>query len=199
MAAAKEKKKASEKQGQGAVRAGKQDRLDTKGWAGVDVRDITSHSQPSTVKAIANVVTTSRGAKPDVLGPRLIIQQNEAGKFPFSSRPTAGTVSSPVVRGPSPIDVRPSATMDKPKPELASKSTRESKVDPDTVKGIERFLKLHYLRSRPYNVCMEILYGRDTSPGTCLCSAAGGEQSERITNLDPQTRSCISTSQATAA
>ncbi|RSL50676.1 hypothetical protein CEP54_011830 [Fusarium duplospermum] len=38
-----------------------------------------------------------------------------------------------------------------------------SKVDEATVKAVERFLKLHYLRSRSYGVAMEILYGRNTT------------------------------------
>ncbi|EGR47699.1 uncharacterized protein TRIREDRAFT_79111 [Trichoderma reesei QM6a] len=32
-----------------------------------------------------------------------------------------------------------------------------------TLKGVERLLKLHYLRSRSYNAAMEILYGRNTT------------------------------------
>ncbi|KAK7409057.1 hypothetical protein QQX98_008761 [Neonectria punicea] len=40
-----------------------------------------------------------------------------------------------------------------------------SKVDKATVSDVERFLKLHYLRSRSYNAAMEILYGRNTTSG----------------------------------
>lgn len=42
---------------------------------------------------------------------------------------------------------------------------RSSKVDEATVRNVERFLKLHYLRSRSYNAAMEILYGRNTTSG----------------------------------
>ncbi|KAM0415654.1 hypothetical protein ACHAPT_013404 [Fusarium lateritium] len=38
-----------------------------------------------------------------------------------------------------------------------------SKVDEATVKAVERFLKLHYLRSRSHGVAMEIIYGRNTT------------------------------------
>lgn len=159
-AVAKEKKKkAAEKQGQDP---GRIDRLDIKGRAGVALRDITSQSEPSAVKVITDVAATPRGAKTDVLGLRSGIHQNEAGKFAASSRPIAGLASSPVARRP------PSTSQDKSKPEPASKPTSESKVDPETVKDVERFLKLHYLRSRPYNICMEILYGRNTSPDSEL-------------------------------
>ena len=165
-AAAKEKKKkAAEKQVQDP---GRIDRLDTKGPAGVALRDVTSQSEPSAVKVITDVAAAPRGAKTDILGLRSGIQQNEAARFAASSRPAVGLASSPVVRGPPSIDARFPAARDKSKPESASKPKSESKVDPETVKDVERFLKLHYLRSRPYNVCMEILYGRNTSPDSEL-------------------------------
>ncbi|KAL6878819.1 hypothetical protein J3F83DRAFT_724010 [Trichoderma novae-zelandiae] len=42
-------------------------------------------------------------------------------------------------------------------------SGHKSRVDEATLKGVERLLKLHYLRSRSYNAAMEILYGRNTT------------------------------------
>lgn len=42
-----------------------------------------------------------------------------------------------------------------------SSSTKPSKVDEGVVKSIERFLKLHYLRSRTDSACIDILYGKD--------------------------------------
>ncbi|OTA02293.1 hypothetical protein A9Z42_0026610 [Trichoderma parareesei] len=39
----------------------------------------------------------------------------------------------------------------------------KSRIDEATLKGVERLLKLHYLRSRSYNAAMEILYGRNTT------------------------------------
>ncbi|KAK1253610.1 hypothetical protein MKX07_001687 [Trichoderma sp. CBMAI-0711] len=41
----------------------------------------------------------------------------------------------------------------------------KSRIDEATLKGVERLLKLHYLRSRSYNAAMEILYGRNTTSG----------------------------------
>lgn len=46
-----------------------------------------------------------------------------------------------------------------------TESSHKSKVDEATLKGVERLLKLHYLRSRSYNSAMEILYGRNTTSG----------------------------------
>ncbi|KAL7937004.1 hypothetical protein V8C35DRAFT_213161 [Trichoderma chlorosporum] len=40
---------------------------------------------------------------------------------------------------------------------------KSSKIDEATLKGVERLLKLHYLRSRSYNAALEILYGRNTT------------------------------------
>ncbi|KAL6873276.1 hypothetical protein HDV57DRAFT_504684 [Trichoderma longibrachiatum] len=42
-------------------------------------------------------------------------------------------------------------------------SGHKSRIDEATLKGVERLLKLHYLRSRSYNAAMEILYGRNTT------------------------------------
>ncbi|KAL7824067.1 hypothetical protein V8C26DRAFT_384764 [Trichoderma gracile] len=39
----------------------------------------------------------------------------------------------------------------------------KSRIDEATLRGVERLLKLHYLRSRSYNAAMEILYGRNTT------------------------------------
>ncbi|KAK3987707.1 intracellular serine protease [Cladorrhinum sp. PSN332] len=49
---------------------------------------------------------------------------------------------------------------------VASTAVKESKaqVDVEVIQCVEKFLKLHYLRSRSYRACMEILYGRDKLP-----------------------------------
>lgn len=42
---------------------------------------------------------------------------------------------------------------------------KKSEIDEEVVQSVDRFLKLHYLRSRSYGACMDILYGKDTVPG----------------------------------
>ncbi|KAF9763811.1 hypothetical protein IL306_002980 [Fusarium sp. DS 682] len=49
------------------------------------------------------------------------------------------------------------------KPKKSKKSgSKSDPVDENIVKGVERLLKLHYLRSRDYNTAMEILYGNNS-------------------------------------
>ncbi|KAL6830889.1 hypothetical protein J3E69DRAFT_328079 [Trichoderma sp. SZMC 28015] len=59
----------------------------------------------------------------------------------------------------------PETTVAKPAADARSvtDSGHKSKIDEATLKGVERLLKLHYLRSRSYNAAMEILYGRNTT------------------------------------
>lgn len=52
----------------------------------------------------------------------------------------------------------------------------KSKIDEAVLKGVERLLKLHYLRSRSYNSAMEILYGRNTTSGKGNGPSAGLSQ-----------------------
>lgn len=61
-------------------------------------------------------------------------------------------------------DLRPES---KPTDGTEKKSDPNLRPRPDekTAKEIERFLKLHYVRSRPYDKCMDILYGLDTPSG----------------------------------
>ncbi|KAK4654212.1 hypothetical protein QC762_0063250 [Podospora pseudocomata] len=55
------------------------------------------------------------------------------------------------------------------RPESKPTDGNEKKPDPNlrprpdekTAKEIERFIKLHYVRSRPYDKCMDIFYGLD--------------------------------------
>ncbi|KAK4458238.1 intracellular serine protease [Cladorrhinum samala] len=76
-------------------------------------------------------------------------------------------VDSPTVEThtPSPFAAENSNATAKPKSKAKSGTTlssaKQSKVDEGVVKSVERFLKLHYLRSRTDSACIDILYGKD--------------------------------------
>jgi len=150
-------------------------RTDMKGRADLGVTDVAAQNKPQIVR-VTRDAAAPRSVKTSTQGPRLITQHNEAGKFAAPSRPIVATIDSPAIR--RPMDSAFSPAMDKTKPELTSKAateSKESKVDPETVKGVERFLKLHYLRYRPYRRCMDILYGKSTSSGLFQSQHSLGE------------------------
>ncbi|RDW68220.1 hypothetical protein BP5796_08877 [Coleophoma crateriformis] len=43
-------------------------------------------------------------------------------------------------------------------------SSRHSKVTEDSVRGIQRFLKQHYLRTRSHDAALDIIYGKNANP-----------------------------------
>ncbi|KAL7942118.1 hypothetical protein V8C42DRAFT_332619 [Trichoderma barbatum] len=95
-------------------------------------------------------------------------------KYGGRSQPAAN-VSSPAVPTAPPLvnkdDLKklalrvPETATAKPAADARSvtDSGHKPKIDETTLKGVERLLKLHYLRSRSYNSAMEILYGRNTT------------------------------------
>ncbi|GAB1316999.1 hypothetical protein MFIFM68171_07209 [Madurella fahalii] len=93
--------------------------------------------------------------------PKLVIQSNSRAKYgsavPFGLTLEMAGGDDSALR--TPVATEPSASITKAKGK--SESKKQSKVDERVVKGVERFLKLHYLRSRSDNACMDILYGRD--------------------------------------
>ncbi|KAK2595809.1 hypothetical protein QQS21_006573 [Conoideocrella luteorostrata] len=104
---------------------------------------------------------------------RLVLQKPSQAKYGRGLQPVSAGANSPVVsRIPPFLDVddgkkipRPmdSTTKGNSDTKSIADSTQKSKVDKSTVKGVDHFLKLHYLRSRSYNAVMEILYGRNTT------------------------------------
>ena len=129
----------------------------------------TSAIPPSTtMSGMPNVHVLPSGANQGGPATRILLQDGDRTKFGGSGQSGFGTLSSPVVHNPPPLN---SGSRAEPKPpEVKDKktesSTRSTRVDEATVRNVERFLKLHYLRSRHYNECMEILYGRNTLSGT---------------------------------
>lgn len=131
---------------------------------------------PPNMSDMPRVPTHPRAANPgvpdprlsiqDVPGPRLSIQEGDGNKSGESTRPGLGTSSLPFSHDPPELEpairARPrrTDTMDK-----KTKLSKRSRVNEGTVIDVERFLKLHYLRSRHYNECMEILYGLNTPSG----------------------------------
>lgn len=109
-------------------------------------------------------------------------------KYGGRTQPPAN-VNSPAVATAPPLTNReeikklalrpPETTVAKPAADARSvtDSGHKSKIDEATLKGVERLLKLHYLRSRSYNAAMEILYGRNTTSGErelLKCATAAG-------------------------
>lgn len=98
--------------------------------------------------------------------PRPATQSNSRAKYGGSM---AATPPADLVRTATFADAGPDATgtqvrvesKSKPKSLEASGSNKSSKVDENVVQGVERFLKLHYLRTRSNAACTDILYGRD--------------------------------------
>jgi hypothetical protein len=105
--------------------------------------------------------------------PRITIPEVDRTKF-GELAPSGSSTPAPVA-GSHPIPSLDSAPGPKSskRPHLkdrGSESTSRSKVDEKTVKDVERFFRLHYLRSRYYDECMEILYGRNTPSGKLVPS-----------------------------
>lgn len=115
-------------------------------------------------------------------------------KYGGRSQPAAN-VNSPAVATAPPLTNRdeikklalrvPETTVAKPAADARSvtDSGHKSKIDETILKGVERLLKLHYLRSRSYNSAMEILYGRNTTSGKGDGSLAGLPQLVRCGNM----------------
>lgn len=98
--------------------------------------------------------------------PKLTIQSNTRAKYGGSgvpSGPAGETAAADDSALRTPVVAEPSTSIAKAKGK--SESKKQSKVDERVVKGVERFLKLHYLRSRSDSACMDILYGRDKVSG----------------------------------
>ncbi|KAK5988123.1 hypothetical protein PT974_12263 [Cladobotryum mycophilum] len=170
------------------------DTLDTESNAGRDVSQArrgpgagpAGPSSPRLSAINTSVATGSEGSRPDK---RLETRTKYGSRAPGPG-PGPASLNSPIVSGPPPpleLDdgrraVR-QAEATKAADAKASESHR-SKVDEATVKNVERFLKLHYLRSRSYNAAMEILYGRNTTSDLELYFDLSGHANIRQTGLE---------------
>ncbi|KAI8675461.1 Peptidase-S8 domain-containing protein [Fusarium keratoplasticum] len=109
------------------------------------------------------------GPDPGVPDGRLNQQLDSRTKYGGRPVPNPSGLNSPIITTapslPLPEEKKKSSrSTESEKKEGADSSHKSSsKVDETTVKAVERFLKLHYLRSRSYGVAMEILYGRNTT------------------------------------
>ncbi|KAK3690256.1 peptidase S8/S53 domain-containing protein [Podospora appendiculata] len=72
---------------------------------------------------------------------------------------------------------------DKHRSRASAGDSHHSKVDEAVVRKVERFLKLHYLRNRSHDVCMEILNGRDVTSDVELYFDLSGRTSMKETGL----------------
>jgi hypothetical protein len=95
--------------------------------------------------------------------PRTTRPENDRTKFGEPGMQTADTPQDAA-------STRPSTAPAKGPSDQKSETRSRSRVDEATVKSIERFLKLHYLRSRPNDRCIEVLYGLNTPPGKHLAT-----------------------------
>jgi hypothetical protein len=139
-----------------------------------------SSRKTNTAKPAGPGTSTSSGARPDTsilpptansgapYAPRIIIPEIDRTKFGEPNQSGASTPGPVTNSNPVPsLDMASGAKPSK-RPHLkdqASESTSKSKIHEPTVKDVERFLRLHYLRSRHYQDCMEILYGRNAPSG----------------------------------
>ncbi|KAK0645718.1 hypothetical protein B0T16DRAFT_327967 [Cercophora newfieldiana] len=116
--------------------------------------------------------------------PRVIVPDVDRTKF---GQPEESGSSTPRAA----TDSRHNAQLDALKPskrphlkDRGSESSSRSKVDETTVKNVERFLKLHYLRSRSYQECIEILHGLNTPPDAELSFDLPGYSSMKQAEFD---------------
>ncbi|KAH6609619.1 intracellular serine protease [Trichoderma cornu-damae] len=122
-------------------------------------------------------------------------QADSRTKYGGRSQP-AVAVSSPAVATAPPLvykdDMKKSA-LRVPEPGVVKQaadaksvtdSGHKSRIDEATLRGVERLLKLHYLRSRSYNSAMEILYGRNTTSDLELYFDLSGHANITQTGLE---------------
>ncbi|KAK5656680.1 hypothetical protein OQA88_4660 [Cercophora sp. LCS_1] len=102
------------------------------------------------------------GPQPSLDGsskPRPAAQSNSRAKYTGATVNTADRVIA-LIEGDGDGSRTPVATEAKSK-SLPTSNSKSSKVLESVVEAVERFLKLHYLRSRSDAACMDILYGKE--------------------------------------
>jgi ankyrin repeat protein len=186
-----------EKDKEAAKEAKERESVESKRRMG-DEKEVSSRKTNS-AKPVGPGTSTSSSAKPDTsilpptansgapYAPRITIPDIDRTKFGEPNQSGAST-PGPVTNSYSiPALDMASGTKPSKRPhskDQASESTSKTKIHEPTVKDVERFLRLHYLRSRHYQDCMEILYGRNAPSGSELCFDLPGYSSMKQSEFD---------------